>query len=356
MVDFQESQNSNVFDGRLSVERVDSDKFPRIVREESHGLRKPRFFPGEQSRISQPMASPGRKQLAWRFRSDSHQCPSRGSLLALATPLRSVNTADAALRIGTISQAHAIPRWACIYLMVRFAPFFLLRASMQSALSGATKWPTGPFRLRAALEFELAPGFVDGDGRAVGQVKASQARAHRQSHLLGNMRAEHDIRRIGDIARLRAEQQNICRSILDLRVQLRRMRSERDDPGIRHRFDEIIKIRMQHYMRHVMVIQSSAAQLRIMQIESKRLDQMQNRPRHRAQANRRPRIAGDTWRVVAQVRRARLGFRRILGTHHRIRHIDRIAVRVGDELIRTIIRLAIPVFEHRLDFRLRIRR
>ena len=93
-----------------------------------------------------------------------------------------------------------------------------------------------------------------------------------------------------------------------------------------------------------------------MQIESKRLDQMQNRPRHRAQANRRPRIAGDTRRVVAQMRRARLGFRRILSTHHRIRHIDRIAVRVGYELIRPIIRLAIPVFEHRLDLRLRIRR
>lgn len=65
--------------------------------------------------------------------------------------------------------------------------------------------PSGCFASRAALEFELAPGFVDGDGRAVGQVKASQARAHRQSHLLGNMRAEHDIRRIGNIAWLRAE-------------------------------------------------------------------------------------------------------------------------------------------------------
>ena len=32
---------------------MEFDKFPRIVREESHGLRNPRFFPGEQSRISQ---------------------------------------------------------------------------------------------------------------------------------------------------------------------------------------------------------------------------------------------------------------------------------------------------------------
>ena len=143
LVDFREPQDSNVLDGRLSVERVDSDKFPRIVREESHGLRNPRFFPGEQSRISQPMASPGRKQLAWRFRSDSHQCPSRSSLLALATPLRSVNTADDELRIGTISQAHAITCWACVVFMVCFAPFFLLRASMRSALSGAIKHPSG---------------------------------------------------------------------------------------------------------------------------------------------------------------------------------------------------------------------
>ena len=134
------------------MERVDSDKFPRIVREESHGLRNPRFFPGEQSRISQPVDFS-------REKADGMAISARilisaqagGSLLALATPLRSVNTADAALRIGTISQAHAIPCWACIYLMVRFAPFFLFRPSIQSALSGATKQPTGPYCLRAGL-------------------------------------------------------------------------------------------------------------------------------------------------------------------------------------------------------------
>jgi hypothetical protein len=111
-----------------------------------------RDFSRENSReFRKPLTSPGRSQRHGDFGSDSHQCPSGGSLLTLATPLRSVNTADAALRIGTISQAHAIPCWACIYLMVRFAPFFLLRPLIQSALSGATKWPTGPFRLRAGL-------------------------------------------------------------------------------------------------------------------------------------------------------------------------------------------------------------
>lgn len=94
-------------------------------RENSRGFRNPWLLPGESS---------------WHgdFGSDSHQCPSRGSLLALATPLRSVNTADDELRIGTISQAHAITCWACVVFMV-----FLLRASMRSALSGAIKHPSG---------------------------------------------------------------------------------------------------------------------------------------------------------------------------------------------------------------------
>lgn len=106
-------------------------------RENSRGFRNPWLLPGESS---------------WHgdFGSDSHQCPSRGSLLALATPLRSVNTADDELRIGTISQAHAITCWACVVFMV-----CLLRASMRSALSGATKWPTGAISLTRRAYFVI---------------------------------------------------------------------------------------------------------------------------------------------------------------------------------------------------------
>ena len=59
--------------------------------------------------------------------------------------------------------------------------------------------------LRPALEPQLAPGFVDGDGCAVGEVQGTQARAHWQSHLFGHVRTGHNIHRIGNIARFRAE-------------------------------------------------------------------------------------------------------------------------------------------------------
>ncbi len=84
-----------------------------------------RDFSRENSRgFRNSLTSPGRKQPAWRFRLGLPSVPKRGggSLLALATPLRSVNTADATLRIGTISQAHTITRWACVVFMVGFAP------------------------------------------------------------------------------------------------------------------------------------------------------------------------------------------------------------------------------------------
>lgn len=44
------------------------------------------------------------------------------------------------------------------------------------------------FSSRSARKIELAPGFVDGDGRAIGEIQGTQGRAHGQSHLFGHMR------------------------------------------------------------------------------------------------------------------------------------------------------------------------
>lgn len=76
------------------------------------------------------------------------------------------------------------------------------------------------FSSRSARKIELAPGFVDGDGRAIGEVQGTQGRAHGQSHLFGHMRALHDVHRVGDVAGLGAEQQDVGRLVFHLGVQL----------------------------------------------------------------------------------------------------------------------------------------
>ena len=183
-------------------------------------------------------------------------------------------------------------------------------------------------------------------------VEAAQARAHRQAHLLGHMRPEHDIGRVGDVARFGPEQQDVGRLVLDVRVQLGRMSRERDDARLGHRLDEVVEIRVQHHMRHVVVVQPGAAQLGVAQVEPQRLHKVQDRAGHRAQADRRPGVAGDARRVIAQVRGRRLHRGRGLGREHRVDDRDRVAVRVGHQFVGAVIRLAVAVFEHLLHARL----
>ena len=60
---------------------------------------------------------------------------------------------------------------------------------------------------------------------------------------------------------------------------------------------------------------------------------MQDGAGHRTQANRRPGIAGDARTVIAQMRRDRLRRGSLLGRQHRVHNADRIAVRVGHQLV-----------------------
>ena len=203
--------------------------------------------------------------------------------------------------------------------------------------------------LLTAGKVQLSPGFVDGDGGAVGEIQATQRRTHRQTHLLGHMRAGHDVHRIGDIARFRTEQQDVGRLVFDVGVQLGGVRGEGDDARIRHRFHQILEIRVQHHMRHVMVVEPRTAQLGVAQIETQRFHQVQNRSRHGAQADRGTRVARNTRGVVAQVRGGGRRLRCVLRAQHRVHHGNRIAVRVGHQFVRAVIGLAVPVFEHLLD-------
>lgn len=101
-----------------------------------------------------------------------------------------------------------------------------------------------------------------------------------------------------------------------------------------------------------MIVKPGTTQLGIAKIEPQRLHQMQDGAGHRTQANRRPGIAGDARTVIAQMRRDRLRRGSLLGRQHRVHNADRIAVRVGHQLVGTIIRLAVAVLEHLLDLRL----
>ena len=163
------------------------------------------------------------------------------------------------------------------------------RPAIRVSLSRVLTFP----RSRSALESQLAPGFVDGDGCAVGEVQGTQGRAHGQSHLLGHMRALHDVHRVGDVTGFRAEQQDVGRLVFHLGVQLGGMRGKRDDARIGHRLHQIVEIRVQHHVGHVMVVEARTAQLGVAQVEAQRLHQMQDGAGHRAQADGRAGVAGD---------------------------------------------------------------
>ena len=164
------------------------------------------------------------------------------------------------------------------------------------------------------------------------------------------MRALHDVHRVGDVAGLGAEQQDVSRLVFHLGVELGGVRGERDDARIGHRLHQIVEIRVQHHVGHVMVVEARTAQLGVAQVEAQRLHQMQNRAGHCAQADGRTGVAGNTRRVIAQVRRHGFGGGGLLGGKHRVHHGDGVAVCVGHQLVRPVIRLAIAVFEHFLDF------
>ena len=85
--------------------------------------------------------------------------------------------------------------------------------------------------LLTADKIQLTPRLIDGDGGAVRQIQGAQARPHGQANLFGHVRAGHNIHRIGNVARLRAEQQNIGRLVFDFRVQLGGVRGDRHDPA-----------------------------------------------------------------------------------------------------------------------------
>lgn len=150
------------------------------------------------------------------------------------------------------------------------------------------------FSSRSALETHLAPGFVDGDGRAIGEVQGTQGRAHGQSHLLGHVRAFHDVHRVGDVAGLGAEQQDVGRLVFHLGVELGGMCGERDDARIGHGLHQVVEIRVQHHVGHVVVVEACSAQLGVAQVETQRLHQMQDGAGHRAQADGRAGVAGNT--------------------------------------------------------------
>mgnify|MGYP000541451372 CR=1 FL=1 len=102
-------------------------------------------------------------------------------------------------------------------------------------------------------------------------------------------------------------------------------------------------------MSHVVVVKPRAAQLGVAQIEAQRFHQVQDRAGYGAQADRGARVARNARRVVAQVRRGGFRLGRILRAQHGVHHGNRVAVRVGHQLVRAVIGLAVPVFEHLLD-------
>ena len=62
---------------------------------------------------------------------------------------------------------------------------------------------------------------------------------------------------------------------------------------IGHGLHQVVEIRVQHHVGHVVVVEACSAQLGVAQVETQRLHQMQDGAGHRAQADGRAGVAGN---------------------------------------------------------------
>ena len=201
----------------------------------------------------------------------------------------------------------------------------------------------------AALESQLPPGLVDGDGGAVGQVQTAQAGPHGQPDLFGYVRASHDVHGVGDVAGFGSEQEDVVGPVVDFGVELVGVGGEGDDPAVGHGADQVVEVRVEDHVGHVVVVQAGPAQFGVFEVEAQGFYQVQDGAGHGAQADGGAGVAGDPRRVVAQVGGGGFHPAGLIGLHHGVHYGDGVAVGVGDQLVGTIVRFAVSVLVHAVN-------
>ena len=137
----------------------------------------------------------------------------------------------------------------------------------------------------------LAPGLVDGDGGAVGQVHRTAAVQHRQAHPVGDARMLQHV--VGQSSRLGAEQQDVAGLVGDVGVRRRGRRGEGVDVAVAERLKRGIQAWVDGDDREVVIVEPGPPQLGVGEVEPERLDQVEFRARPGGQPDRVPRVAGD---------------------------------------------------------------
>ena len=125
----------------------------------------------------------------------------------------------------------------------------------------------------ASLKTVLTPRLKNRNGRRISQVQRTTARLHRNLHTLGHVRILLNLS--GQTHRLRTKHEHVTGTVLNISVRGRSGRRERKNTLRGECLPRILEGLVHRHHRQVMVIQTRAAQMRIIKVKAQRLHQVQ---------------------------------------------------------------------------------
>ena len=162
------------------------------------------------------------------------------------------------------------------------------------AIIGTQPAPTATYSGdgRGAGVAVLAPGFVDGDRGRVGEVERAQMRHHGDAQCLGDLRVLNDL--AGETCGFGAEEEDIVGLVRDVRETVFRVAGEREDAFAGHFLEEGVTVRVDLQVGEIVVVQPSALEVGVGEVESEGLDEVKRSARAGGEADSGAGVAGDT--------------------------------------------------------------
>lgn len=143
----------------------------------------------------------------------------------------------------------------------------------------------------ASLKTVLAPRLKNRNGRRISQVQRTAARLHRNLHPLAHVRVLLNLS--GQTHRLRTKHEHITGTVLNIRIRSRSSRRERKNTLRSQSLPRILKGLVHRHHRQVVIVQTRAAQMRIIKVKAQRLHQVQLSASNRRQTDSVAGIAGN---------------------------------------------------------------
>ena len=135
----------------------------------------------------------------------------------------------------------------------------------------------------ASLKTVLTPRLKNRNGRRISQVQRTATRLHRNLHAFGHVRVLLNLS--GQTHRLRTKHEHVTGTVLNIRIRRRSGRRERKNTLRSQSLPRILKGLMHRHHRQVVIIQTRAAQMRIIKVKAQRLHQVQLSASNRRQTD-----------------------------------------------------------------------